>query len=293
MRWLTLICLFCLAVQVRADAFDNYTNPVLAKVPEAAEAKPVQELTPQMILDNDQVLPNVKAAMIVVYSNDNRWSKLLVTAARQKIAGPPGSEPIVVPILRIERFATMREASERAILVEGKNISLFPDFHFHLDLGQVVPPKLGGDLSVSEPQPKQLVVKPVGKAKMYLLTKQLPDAKPPKSEKMDFSSGKFDPKFFAGTYKFSDDGRRSGTLRIKVNDENDISGTFVTDLDGREYDVSGSVSKPSHKILFTIKFPRTEEAFEGYMFTGNGKAIAGTSKLEDREGGFYAVRVEE
>ncbi|HLW68503.1 MAG TPA: hypothetical protein VKS79_24505 [Gemmataceae bacterium] len=293
MRWLALLCLFCITASARADAFDNYTNPVLAKVPEAAEAKPITELTAEMILDNDQVLPNVKAAMIVVYTNEARWAKLLVTAARQKIPGPPGSEPVVVPILRIERFATMREASERAILAEGKNISLFPDFHFHLDLGQVVPAKLGGDLVVSEPQPKQLVVKPVGKAKMYLLTKQLPDAKPAKGEKMDFSTGKFDSKSFNGTYKFYDDGRRSGTLRIKVNDENDITGTFVTDLDKREYDVSGSVSKPNHKILFTIKFPRTEEAFEGYMFTGDGKAIAGTSKIEDREGGFYALRLEE
>jgi len=292
MRRLVLMSAFCMTAEIHADAFDYYTNPVLAKVPDAGEAKLIQELTPEIILDNDQVLPNVKAAVIVVYTNEARWAKLLVTAARQKIPGPPGTEPTIVPILRIERFATLREASERAVLAEGKNISLFPDFHFHLDLGQVVPAKLGGDLSVSEPQPKQLVVKPVGKAKMYLLTRQLPDAKPPKGEKMDFS-GKFDPKFFTGTYKFFDDGRRSGTLRLKVNDENDVTGTFVTDLDGREYDVSGSVTKPSHKILFTIKFPRTEQAFEGYMFTGNGKAMAGVSKLEDREGGFYAVRVEE
>jgi hypothetical protein len=292
MRWLALTCVLCFAAQVRADAFDNYTNPVLAKVPEAAEAKAITELTPEIILDNDQILPNVKAAFIVVLTNDNRWAKLLVTAARQKIPGPPGTEPTVVPILRIERYVTLREASERAIQAEGRNISLFPDFHFHLDLGQVVPAKLGGDLSVSEPKPNQLLVKPVGKAKMYLLTKQLPDAAPAKGQKMDFG-GKFDPKFFNGTYKFYDDGRRSGTLRLKVNDENDISGTFVTDLDGREYEVSGSISKPLHKVLFTVKFPRTEQVFEGYMFTGNGKAIAGTSKLEEREGGFYALRVEE
>jgi hypothetical protein len=127
---------------------------------------------------------------------------------------------------------------------------------------------------------------------MYLITKNLPDANPAKAGKIDFA-GKFEPKFFNGTYKLYDDGRRSGTMRIKVNAENDISGTFVTDLDGREYEVSGSISKPLHKVLFTIKFPRTEQAFEGYMFTGNGKAIAGTSKMEEREGGFYALRVEE
>jgi len=292
MRRLALLFGLIFTAHVRADAFDNYTNPVLAKVPEAAEAKAIQELTPEMILDNDQVLPNVKAAFIVVYTNENRWAKLLVTAARQKMPGPPDTEPVVVPILRIERYATLREASERAIQAEGKGISLFPDFHFHLDLGQVVPAKLGGDLGVSEPKPNQLAIKPLGKAKMYLITKHLPDAISAKGEKMNFA-GKFEPKFFNGTYKFYDDGRRSGTLRIKVNAENDLTGTFVTDLDGREYEVSGSITKPLHKILFTIKFPRTEQAFEGYMFTGNGKAIAGTSKLEEREGGFYALRVEE
>ena len=35
-----------------------------------------------------------------------------------------------------------------------------------------------GDLTVVEPKPKELVVKPVGKAKMYLLTKPMPEAEP-------------------------------------------------------------------------------------------------------------------
>ena len=34
-------------------------------------------------------------------------------------------------------------------------------------------------------------------------------------------------------------------------------------------------------------------AFNGFMFTGNGKGIAGTTKLAEREAGFYAERVEE
>ena len=72
MRWFAMLVGLLFAANVWADAFENYTNPVLAKVPEAAEAKAIQELTPELILDNDSVLPNVKAAFIVILTNDNR-----------------------------------------------------------------------------------------------------------------------------------------------------------------------------------------------------------------------------
>ena len=49
----------------------------------------------------------------------------------------------------------------------------------------------------------------------------------------------------------------------------------------------------SHAISFAIKFPQVEQTFTGFLFTGNGKAICGTTKLQDRETGFYAERVEE
>ena len=68
---------------------------------------------------------------------------------------------------------------------------------------------------------------------------------------------------------------------------------FVSDRDGREYDVTGKAGTPKHQITFTIKFPATTQTFNGFMFTGNGKGIAGTTKLAEREAGFYAERVEE
>jgi hypothetical protein len=42
-----------------------------------------------------------------------------------------------------------------------------------------------------------------------------------------------------------------------------------------------------------IKFPKTEQVFRGWMFTGTGAAITGWSKLQDREAGFQAVRLDE
>ena len=47
-----------------------------------------------------------------------------------------------------------------------------------------------------------------------------------------------------------------------------------------------------HAVAFTIQFPQVAESFQGHLFSGDGKAIAGTSKLQDREAGFYAVREE-
>ena len=81
-------------------------------------------------------------------------------------------------------------------------------------------------------------------------------------------------------------------LRLKVKGE-DVAGTFVSDQNGREYDVEGTIAKPNYKIVFVVKLPQTQETFEGYMFTGDGKAIAGSCKLQDREAGFYAPRIEE
>jgi hypothetical protein len=277
---------------VRGDAFDNYTAAVIAKAPGADGVKEIAELTPDLILANDEVLPNLKGALIVVYTNDARWAKLLVTAAAQKLQTGPGSRAETVPVLRIDRFVTFREASERAVKASGQAVSVFPGFQFHLDLGQVIPAKYAGDLSVTEVSQRAISVKPEGKAKMYLVTKPLAAAAAKPDQKLEFG-GKFEPKYLNGTFKLFDDGRRGGTLRLKVDDNGDVTGTLVSDLDGREYEVRGSVGKPNHKILFTVQFPQTQQQYEGMMFTGNGKAIAGTSKLQEKEAAFYATRVHE
>src|SRR5262249_23599384 len=178
MKWFGTAALVALTLLggLRADAFDNYTAQIIAKAPGADGVKEIAELTPDLILANDEVLPNLKGALIVVYTNDNRWAKLLVLAAAQKFQAGPGAPAEVVPVLRIERFVTFREASERAVKASGQAISVFPGFHFYLDMGQVIPPKYSGDLSVSESAPRTISVKALGKAKMYLLTKPLPEA---------------------------------------------------------------------------------------------------------------------
>jgi hypothetical protein len=282
--FLPLLVLLLAAAPARpADVFDRYTNPVLAKAAAAPGVKEIRQLTPSLIADAEGVLPDRAGALVVVRTNEGRSSKLIVQSARQKVKDK------AVPILLIDRFVTYREGEERTIQAQGQNVHLFEGFQFNLDLGQVVPPSLGGDLRLVV-EGRKVYAEPLGNAKMYLVTKALPLPET-KATTPAVIGEPFEPRYFNGTYKLYDDGRRSGTLTLKVSDQGDVTGEFFSDKDGRRYEVAGKVGTPRHAIQFTIKFPRTKEAFQGWMFTGDGKAIAGSSRLEDREAGFYALRV--
>jgi hypothetical protein len=270
----------------RADAFDNYTNPILAKVPGAPGVQEIKQLTPDLIADNDRMLPGVSAAFLVVKTNDGRWSKLLVQSARHKV-----DDKRSLPILVVDRFVTYKEGDERAVSASAKNVYLYPGFRLNLDIGQIVPEEAGGDLRFVVSGDK-IHVEPLDKAKLYLLTKPLADAIPKKSEKLVVGDA-FEPGYYNGKFKLYDDGRRSGTLNLKVEDGNELTGAYYSDKDGAKYEVKGRVGMPLHSFEFTIKFPRSEQTFRGWLFTGDAKALVGASKLVDRESGFYAVRVVE
>ena len=280
----------CLCASVvssaRADAFDNYTNPILAKVPGAVGVQEVKKITPDQIAENDRILPGASAALIVVKTNDGRWSKLLIETARQKI-----DDKRSLPIIVINRFVTFKEGDERAIAASAKNVYLYGGYRLNLDIGQIVPQEAGGDLRFVVNGDK-FHLEPLGKAKLYLLTKPLPDAAPQKASK--FVPGEsFEPRYYNGSFKLYDDGRRSGTLTLKVENGNELSGSYYSDKDGTKYELKGRIGMPLNTFEFVIKFPRSEQTFHGWMFTGDGKALVGASKLVDRESGFYAVRMEE
>jgi hypothetical protein len=275
-----------LARPSRADVFDYYTNPVLDKLLESKNVKEVKQLTPNEIIDHDRVLPGIPSAFLIVRTNGDRLAKLLVQAAKQRVDAKRS-----VPILYIERFISYKEGEEQTRFAEGKNLSLFAGFRLGLDLGQVVPETLGGDLRFVV-EGNNVHVEPVGKAKLYLVTKHDPAVMPKKAGKFVMGE-KFDPKYFAGTFKLYDDGRRSGKLILKVDDEGEVTGSYYSDKDGQKYEVQGKIGTPRYAIEFRVKFPRSEQLFKGMLFTGNGKAIAGTSRLAERDAAFYAVRSEQ
>jgi hypothetical protein len=282
-----LATLFVLAFPrvVQGDAFDHYINTVLSKVPDAKGVKEIKQLTPTLIADHDGVLPRTNGALVVIKTNEGRYCKLLIQDARQNISSTES-----VPILLIDRYITYKEGEEQAVQARGQNIRLFDGFQFNFDIGQVVPANVGGDLRFVAAKDKTYA-EPVGKAKLYLVTKPLPEATPKKATRPEVGAS-FESRFFNGIYKLYDDGRRSGTLHLKVEKKNNVSGKYYSAKDGRKYEVVGKIGSPAHTIEFTIIYPRTRQEFHGWMFTGDGKAIAGFTRLQDRDMGFYALRVE-
>jgi hypothetical protein len=276
-----------LAPQVlRADAFDEYTNDVLRKVPGAKGVQKLPRATPAQLAEHAGVLARTTGAFLVVRTNEGRFARLLAQPGRQKVPGAG-----TLPILLVDRFVTYREGEERTVQAQGQGLRLFADFRLSLDLGQVVPAQVGGDLHfVAGPDGSYL--EPVGKAELYLLTEPLPEAAPKKSDKLVVGAT-FEPRYFTGTYQLHDDGRRTGKLVLKVHANGDVGGSYYSDKDGKKYDVEGKIGNPPNSIQFRITFPRTVQDFHGWLFTGDGRALTGYARLQDRDTGFYALRVED
>ena len=289
-RWLafSVVTIGLVPAIAGADPFDNYTNKILAKVPEAKGVEKITKLTKKAMVEHCRVLPGITAAFIVVKTNDNRNAKLLVRAGAQKIADKEAP-----PIVIIDRFVTFREGDERTIFSSGQNLWLFGDFRFNLDVGQGVPSDVAADLRVGVDKDGGAYLETIGKAEMFLVTKHLPEANPAKPEKLVLGA-KFETRYFNGVYKLYDDGRRSGELHLKVADNGVVTGHYYSDKDKQKYEVEGEIkSNPKHQIDFVISFPQTSQNFSGFLFTGDGRVIAGTSVLQGRPTGFYAERIEE
>jgi len=282
-----LVLVVALSANVaRADPFDLYLNRDLDRLTGGKRVKEIKRLTPTMIVEHDRVLPKTSSAFLVVRTNGNRFAKLLVQAGKQKVDAENA-----VPILSIERYVTYKEGEEQTILASGKGQSLYNGFRFSLDLGQVVPEALGGDLRFVVDGEK-VYTEPVGKAKLYLVTKHDPSVEPKKAGKFVMGE-KFEPKYFTGTFRLNDDGRRAGKLVLAVDEDNKtVTGSYYSDKDGQKYEVTGKIGEPQHSISFQVRLPRVEQAFKGMLFTGNGKAIAGTSRLAGQTSAFYATRQE-
>lgn len=289
MRRLAALLVIVIAASARAEHFDYYTNAVLAKAVSDGSLKELKELTSDQLGEYTAVLPDAPGAFLVVVTNDRRFCKLLAQPARQKIGADKHA-----PLLLVDKYVTFKGTTERAVQTAGQNVHLYPSLRLSLEIGQIVPEAVGGDIVVSaaEKDPNGFIVKPLKDAKLYVLAKPIAGIVPKKAGKLVVGEA-FEPRFFAGKYKLQDDGRRSGELRLEVNDAGEITGTFTSDKDGREYDVLGKAGPAKHALTFSIKYPATTQTFTGYMFTGNGKAIAGTTKMLDREAAFYAERVEE
>lgn len=282
---LATIAAVVLASSVRADDFERYTNPVLGKIAEADGVKELKRLTTDLVFEHNRVLPNSNGVLLVVKTNGGANSKLVVHMARQR-AGKDS-----VPIALIDRYVTYKASQERAVQASGQNVHLYNGFLLNLDIGQIVPKEVGGDLRFVV-EGDQGYLEPIGKAKLYLVTKPVPGTEAKKTDKPTIGDV-FEPRYFTGKYKLHDDGRRSAILSLKVDDEGQVTGEYISDKTGQKYEVTGKVTNPKNMIQFTVKLPATQQTFQGWMFTRDGSTICGVTRLQEHEFGFYAVRAEE
>jgi len=282
-----LIGLSMVAHSAHGDVFDRYTNQVLAQAIGQPGVIELTQLTAKQVDEAPKLVPGSNGALIFVRTSNGLNAKLLVQFARQKFADR------VSPVVVLERFVTYRSGSERSVIAEGRNIHLYPGYVFHLEIGQIVPSEIGGDLRFDIDPKKGEVLQGLGKARLYLITRSLAGTETKKSAR-PAPDDSYRLEFFNGSFRLYDDGRRSGLLRLQVDTEGNLSGEFLSDATGNKYPVSGKVGpNPRHLVQFTIKFPQSVQHFSGYIFTRGGAAICGTSKFQERDAGFYAVRVDE
>src|SRR5947209_6506422 len=203
MRRLAALALLTAAAVARGDQFDYYTNPVLTQAKNDGSLKTVKELTSDQVSDFAAALPDSPSTFLVVATNDKRFAKLLVQPARQKLGADKSA-----PLLLVDRYTTFKGTSDRAVQAAGQNLHLYPGLRLSLDLGQVVPEAVGGDLTVvaDAKDPNGFVVKPVKDAKLYVLAKPIPGVVPKKAPKLVVGEA-FETRFIAGKYKLHDDGR--------------------------------------------------------------------------------------
>jgi hypothetical protein len=284
-RLVLVLIALAFAAPARADVFDRYTNSVLARAPGAEGVKEIKRLTPDLISAHGRLVPATGSALVIVKTNAGLNSKLLVQMARQR--AQKGS----VPLALLERFVTYKSGEEQALQATGQSVQVYGGFLFNLDIGQIVPAEVGGDVRFVV-DGEHGYLEPVGQAKMYLITRNLPGTEAKQGTRPTIGET-FEASFFTGTYKLLDDGRRTAKLILKVEADGSVGGEYISEQSGRSYEVSGKVGMAKHTIQFTVRFPQTEQTFTGWMFTRDGKAICGSSKLQEKEFGFYALRLEE
>ncbi len=264
--------------------FDLLPRPELAKLSVSESFEPVDELSIKQLTEADGRLAGISGTLLIAKTNQGRWARILISQARQKIDAEKS-----VPILLMDRFATCMDGEDRALVQSGKDVRLFAGFRFSLDLGQVVPPEMPADFEIAS-DGNQLKIKKQKGASLWIVKKEIALVKPVKPSAID-PTKPFGAHWFTGHYRLFDDGRRMGRLEIESDKEGNLSGALFSDKDNKRYELFGKVAMPNHTAQFTVRFPRSEQFFQAWLFTGDGSALAGTTRFGERETGFYAIRV--
>jgi hypothetical protein len=282
------VCTVCLTASVsapRGGEFDRLEGDELARATQADTARRHESLSFQEIDSLPAALGDTRSALLVVKTGQGNYARVLVTPALRK---PPEGEGAASPVLVLERFDTFEPGKSGSRLGRGSGLILFDGFQLDLDTGQVVPSGQGGDLEFAAKGDTPPVLRAIGKATMFTFSRPLPPAPAAAGP----SPGKaVIPGDFAGRYRLFADGRWSGLLELQVEPDRQVTGRFRSEANGTSYPVTGRVSTESpQKAVFTVKFPRTEQEYDAYLWTEGKNVLAGSFTMLDRAFGFFAVR---
>jgi len=262
-----------------ADVFDRQTSAIVKQLIEKGEA--VAELDLAASAKLKPLSSTVSSPCLLIKTDEGNFTKALVSWGLRKGAGKP------LPVLLIERYTTYRQDRMDLTAANGKDVMLFPGSGFNFDIGQVVPKGQGADIEFSE----EGVLKSAREAQVIPLNgNQLPAADPVKKHDPAAHEGVI-PEDFAGTWKLNADGRWLGEWQLKVNNNGNATGTFVSDESRNSYDLSGQVGSTSHNLKLDVFLANTQMAVDAYLWTKDKSMMAGTVTLSGRKFGFVATRV--
>ncbi len=269
----------------RAGEFDRLEGAQLAAIAKGTDVIRHQRITMRALDQLPTAFKDTRAPFLIVKTSQKNLARLLVSPALRK---PPGGEGPPIPVFVLERFDTFEPGRAGSRLAKGAGLLLFDGFQVDLDSGQVVPDGQGGDLIFKNGGKDGPWIEAVGSAEIYSPKSPLT---PDKAAAGPSPGRAVLPGDFSGRYRLYADGRWSGLLELEVAADRQVSGRFRSEANGTTYPVTGEVQlDPTNKVLFKVKFPRSEQDYDGFLWTEGKSAISGTFAMGEKTFGFTALR---
>ena len=284
--YFVLLCLVVVSGRLaRADQYERLEGTQLERLTQGEGATKHSSLSFREI----EALPNAfsdsRTALLVIKTDQGNLAKLLVSPGLRKT---PGRETELKPILLVEQLRTYEPGKRGSRLARSSGLILFDGFRLDLDIGQVVPAGDGEDVVFEAIKNVDGVLKAAGKGEIWTVDHPLLVEKSTEGPSQGRAVLASD---FNGRYQLDADGRFKGLLELSVADDKQVTGQFRSEPNGTSYPVKGQVSSEvPHKLTFTIRFPRVEQEFDGYLATEGKSSLAGTFVMESRTFGFHAER---
>lgn len=270
-----------------AGEFERLEGERLATIGRGDDVEHLRKLTLKDLDLLPVALKDTRSTFLIVKTGLGNYARMLVSQALRK---SENDEAPPVNVLVLERFDTFEAGKSGARLARGTGVLLFDGYQIDLDSGQIVPKGQGGDLAFLHEGEGEggKRVEALGKAEILTLKKPLTIVEAASGP----SPGKtLIPGDFAGKYRLFADGRWSGTIELEVASDRQITGRFRSEANGMSYPVTGQVAvDPPNKANFAVKFPRTEQEYDAFLWTEGKNAIAGTFVMTERVFGFVAIR---